>query len=62
MIAQGFAGPVYNHLNWGGYLIWRWPHLPVAIDGRTNLHGEELLQRNSTIRGTPAPVGRTTPN
>ncbi len=46
VIAQNCTGPVYNHLNWGGYLIWRWPHLPVAIDGRTNLHGEERLQRN----------------
>ena len=54
VIAQGYGGPVYNHLNWGGYLIWRWPHLPVAIDGRTNLHGEERLQRNDdTWDGRP---------
>ena len=46
VIEQGYTGPVYNHLNWGGYLIWRWPNLPVAIDGRTNLHGEQRLQRN----------------
>ena len=46
VIQRGYAGPVYNHLNWGGYLIWRWPDLPAAIDGRTNLHGEERLQRN----------------
>ncbi len=46
VIQKGYAGPVYNHLNWGGYLIWRWPDLPVVIDGRTNLHGEERLQRN----------------
>jgi hypothetical protein len=33
-------GPLYNDFNWGGYLIWRLPDLPVAIDGRTNVHGD----------------------
>ncbi len=54
VIQHGCAGPVYNHLDWGGYLIWRWPDLPAAIDGRTNLHGEERLQRNDdTWDGRP---------
>jgi len=35
---RGYAGPLYNDFNWGGYLIWRLPQLPVAIDGRGNLH------------------------
>jgi hypothetical protein len=43
---RGYAGPLYNHFNWGGYLIWRLPGLPVAMDGRTNLHGDERLQRS----------------
>jgi hypothetical protein len=43
---RGYAGPLYNHFNWGGYLIWRLPHLPVSLDGRTNLHGEERLRRS----------------
>jgi hypothetical protein len=38
-------GPLYNHLDWGGYLIWHLPELPVAFDGRSNLHGEERLER-----------------
>ncbi len=46
VIQREYAGPVYNHLNWGGYPGPRWPDLPAAIDGRTNLHGEERLQRN----------------
>ncbi len=51
---HGCAGPVFNHLNWGGYLIERWPNLLVSIDGRTNLHGEERLQRNDdTWNGRP---------
>jgi hypothetical protein len=39
------AGPVYNHFNWGGYLIWALPEYPVGLDGRTNLYGEERLDR-----------------
>ena len=40
---RGYSGRLYNHFNWGGYLIWRLPQLPVSIDGRTNLHGEERI-------------------
>jgi hypothetical protein len=42
---RGYAGPLYNDFNWGGYLIWRLPHLPTAMDGRTNLHGDERILR-----------------
>ena len=41
---HGYRGPLYNSFDWGGYLIWRLPHLRVSIDGRTNLHGEERIQ------------------
>ncbi len=42
-------GPIYNQLNWGGYLIWRLPGYPVTIDGRTNLHGDERIDRSERI-------------
>jgi hypothetical protein len=42
---RGYTGPLYNHFNWGGYLIWRLPNLPVAIDGRANLYGDERIKR-----------------
>lgn len=35
-------GPLYNSFGWGGYLMWALPDMPVAIDGRTDLYGEEL--------------------
>ena len=35
---RGYAGPLYNHYDWGSYLIWRLPRLAVSIDGRTNVH------------------------
>jgi hypothetical protein len=43
---RAYPGPLYNHFNWGGYLIWRLPNLPVAMDGRSNLHGEERIKRS----------------
>jgi hypothetical protein len=42
---RGYPGPLFNDFNWGGFLIWRLPQLPVALDGRTNLHGDERILR-----------------
>ncbi len=42
---RGFEGPLYNDFNWGGFLIWSLPHMPVVIDGRTNLQGDERIFR-----------------
>jgi hypothetical protein len=42
-------GPLYNDFNDGGYLIWRLPRLPVAIDGRTNVHGDERVAHSSAV-------------
>jgi hypothetical protein len=51
---HNLTGPLYNHFNWGGYLIWALPDLPVAIDGRTNLHGDERITRfERTWNGLP---------
>jgi len=35
-------GPLYNTFDWGGFLTWYMPDHPVAIDGRTDLYGDEL--------------------
>lgn len=35
-------GPLYNNLDWGGFLIWYMPQYPVAIDGRNDLYGDKL--------------------
>ena len=37
-------GPLYNNLNWGGFLMWYMPQYPVAVDGRNDLYGDELDQ------------------
>lgn len=52
--ARGYPGPLYNHFDWGGYLIWRLPHLPVAMDGRTNVYGDARIRRAiATWTGKP---------
>ncbi len=39
------SGKMFNHYNWGGYLIWRlWPDYLVFVDGRTDLYGDEILR------------------
>jgi hypothetical protein len=50
---KGYSGPLYNTFDWGGYLIWEL-RMPVSIDGRTNLAGDQRLDRYmSTWNGAP---------
>jgi hypothetical protein len=42
---KGLKGPLFNDYGWGGYLIWN-PAMPVSIDGRTNVHGDERIDRS----------------
>lgn len=57
--ARAYPGPVYNNYNWGGYLIWEL-RLPVSIDGRAGLHGDERLHR-SQVTWTGEPGWATDP-
>ena len=46
-------GRMFNHYNWGGYLIWRlWPDYRVFVDGRTYLYGDEILYDYVEIQAT----------
>ncbi|HKS76967.1 MAG TPA: hypothetical protein VJQ82_27410 [Terriglobales bacterium] len=39
-------GPILNHYNFGGYLIWRLQgQYPVYIDGRADLYGDDFLHQ-----------------
>ncbi|MGA8620279.1 MAG: hypothetical protein WB660_17370 [Candidatus Sulfotelmatobacter sp.] len=43
--AHPAAGAIFNHYDWGGYLIWKlYPSSRVFIDGRADLYGEQLLR------------------
>jgi hypothetical protein len=40
------SGPIFNHYDWGGYLIWKlYPSTRVFIDGRADLYGAKLLNQ-----------------
>jgi hypothetical protein len=39
-------GPIFNDFNWGGFLIYALPEMPVVIDGRTNVHGQDEISRS----------------
>jgi hypothetical protein len=40
------SGPIFNHYDWGGYLVWKlYPATRVFIDGRADLYGERLLNQ-----------------
>jgi hypothetical protein len=44
--AHSPSGRVFNHYDWGGYLIWKlYPSTRVFIDGRADLYGEQLLDK-----------------
>jgi hypothetical protein len=52
--SQGLGGPLYNHHDWGSYLLWRLPQLLPVIDGRMNLHGDARIARfQRTFQGLP---------
>jgi hypothetical protein len=44
--AKHLPGPLFNHYDWGGYLIWSLPELPVSMDGRAALHGTPRIERS----------------
>jgi hypothetical protein len=46
IVRSRFSGPLFNDFAWGGYLIWSLPGLPVSMDSRTNIYGDERLARS----------------
>jgi hypothetical protein len=53
--------PLFNAYPWGGFLAWYLPEYPVAIDGRVDLYGGEILTRyfnvtagNARLESDPA--------
>lgn len=46
LVAHPDSGPVFNHYDWGGYLIFKlYPGTRVFIDGRADLYGEHLMEQ-----------------
>ena len=42
---KGYAGPLYNDYDWGGYLMWA-QRMPVSIDGRASFYGDQRIDRS----------------
>ena len=53
--ANHLEGRLFNHYEWGGYLIYRlYPDYRVFVDGRTVLHGAGIIEDEMRIsRGAP---------
>lgn len=44
-LEQQPPGRLANPYNWGGYIIYRAPGFPVSIDGRNDMYGRRLFER-----------------
>jgi hypothetical protein len=40
------AGPVFNDFNWGGYMVWNDPTLPIFIDTRADIFEQSGLLKD----------------
>lgn len=53
-------GRMFNTYAWGGYLIWQlWPQQLVFIDGRADVHGDQLLHEYVATYGARGDWGAT---
>lgn len=43
IISNHLPQPLFNTYSWGGFLTWYLPDYPVAIDGRVDLYGDEVI-------------------
>ncbi|MFQ3567239.1 MAG: hypothetical protein SNJ59_09580 [Aggregatilineales bacterium] len=53
--AQGVQQPIFNSYNWGGYLMFAAPNVPVFVDGRTDLYGDVFLAQDYFATAVGAP-------
>jgi hypothetical protein len=58
---SGLKGPLYNDFNWGGFLMYRLPEIPVSMDPRADLYGPELFSR-SLATANAAPTWKADPD
>jgi hypothetical protein len=52
---EACRGPLYNHYNEGGYLIWFTPDRPVFVDGRQDPFPLAFMQENSDVEHEKRP-------
>ncbi len=42
-------GPILNHYDWGGYLLWRLPAYPVSVDGRSYVYTADIFESSLAL-------------
>lgn len=47
--------PLFNSYEWGGFLMWYQPEVPVAIDGRTDLYPDDAYVTYSKVMNAEVP-------
>ncbi len=47
--------PMFNAFQWGGFFTWYLPEYPVAVDGRTDLYGDDFIIRYSKVMNAELP-------
>jgi hypothetical protein len=47
--------PLFNAYEWGGFLTWYLPQYPVAVDGRTDLYGDDFIVLYSKAMNADVP-------
>ena len=52
---QHLAGPLFNAYEWGGFVTWYLPQYPVAIDGRSDLYGPDVIAEYSKMMNADVP-------
>jgi hypothetical protein len=59
VVRERLPGPILNHYNWGGYLIWRlYPQYRVYADGRADLYGDAFMDERAAIYSLTDPTWR----
>ncbi|HLZ42773.1 MAG TPA: hypothetical protein VKQ11_17530 [Candidatus Sulfotelmatobacter sp.] len=52
---QHLAQPLFNAYEWGGFVTWYLPQYPVAIDGRSDLYGADVITEYSKMMNADVP-------
>lgn len=52
---QNLSQPLFNAYEWGGFVTWYLPQYAVAIDGRNDLYGPEVITEYSKMMNADIP-------
>ena len=44
------SGPIFNEMEWGGFLLYEYPDVAIFLDGHADFFGEDLVREYMTVR------------